>query len=293
MSQAYETELRPRSPFHLAASARFQGCGTRTFREGVLRVAFRAGGDPARAVVTQRADGRLLVRVEAADVPAAIDHVRFALGAEDDISPFLERAAADPLLGSVVRRQRGLRPLRLSSVAHASLRAMAGQLISSSEARRIERAVIATTMPRDRDLRLPPSTADLAALTPARLERVGLAGRRAAALVRVCRTLELERLHEHPTPAVVRRIVREPQLGPWTAGVICLEGLGRYEHGLVGDLGLIRLCERQLGRPATADDTAALLARWGEWAGLASTYYLHHPLAGTRGEKARARVAPG
>ena len=75
--------------------------------------------------------------------------------------------------------------------------------------------------------------------------------------------------------------------------MICLEGLGRYEHGLVGDLGLIRLCERQLGRPATADDTAALLARWGEWAGLASTYYLHHPLAGTRGEKARARAVPG
>ena len=126
---------------------------------------------------------------------------------------------------------------------------MAGQLISSSEARRIERAVIATTMPRDRDLRLPPSTADLAALTPARLERVGLAGRRASALVRVCRTLELERLHDHPTDAVVRRIVREPQLGPWTAGVICVEGLGRYEHGLVGDLGLIRLCERQLRPP--------------------------------------------
>ncbi len=153
--------------------------------------------------------------------------------------------------GSVVRQRRGLRPLRLSSVAHAALRGMAGQLITSSEARRIERAVIATTMPRDRDLRLPPSTADLAALTPARLERAGLAGRRAAALVRVCRTLELERLHEHPTPAVVSRIVREPQLGPWTAGVICLEGLGRYDHGLVGDLGLIRLCERQLGRPAT------------------------------------------
>ena len=106
MPRPYETELRPRSPFHLAASARFQGCGTRSFRDGVLRLAFRAGTEPARAVVTQRADGRLLVRIEAGDVSTAVDHVRFALGTDDDITPFLERAADDAVLGGVVRRQR-------------------------------------------------------------------------------------------------------------------------------------------------------------------------------------------
>jgi hypothetical protein len=72
----------------------------------------------------------------------------------------------------------------------------------------------------------------------------------------------------------VRRLVEERTLGPWSAGVICLEGLGRYEHGLVGDLGLIKLCRSLLGREATADDTAQLLAHYGEWQGLASVYLL-------------------
>ena len=72
----------------------------------------------------------------------------------------------------------------------------------------------------------------------------------------------------------MRRIVEERTLGPWSAGVICLYGLGRYEHGLVGDLGLIKLCTRLLGRPATSEDTAELLAPYGDWAGLASVYLL-------------------
>jgi 3-methyladenine DNA glycosylase/8-oxoguanine DNA glycosylase len=89
----------------------------------------------------------------------------------------------------------------------------------------------------------------------------------------------------------VRRVCREPNLGPWTAGVICLQGLGRHEHGLVGDLGLIRLCGHLLGRPATPEDTAALLEPWGEWAGLASNLYLHHPLARQRGRLRAAALA--
>ena len=60
--------------------------------------------------------------------------------------------------------------------------------------------------------------------------------------------------------SAVRRIVEERTLGPWSAGVICLHGLGRYEHGLVGDLGLMKLCTPLLGRPATSEDTAELLS---------------------------------
>jgi 3-methyladenine DNA glycosylase/8-oxoguanine DNA glycosylase len=57
-------------------------------------------------------------------------------------------------------------------------------------------------------------------------------------------------------------------------GVIGLEGVGCYEHGLVGDLGLIKLCTALLGRPAEPEDTAELLSRYAEWQGLASVYLL-------------------
>jgi 3-methyladenine DNA glycosylase/8-oxoguanine DNA glycosylase len=55
---------------------------------------------------------------------------------------------------------------------------------------------------------------------------------------------------------------------------VCLQGLGRTEHGLIGDLGLIKLCSAHGGRRVEAAETAALLAPYGEWAGLASVYML-------------------
>jgi 3-methyladenine DNA glycosylase/8-oxoguanine DNA glycosylase len=50
--------------------------------------------------------------------------------------------------------------------------------------------------------------------------------------------------------------------------------VGRYERGLVGDLGLVKLCSALRGRWADADDTRELLDPYGEWAGLASVYLL-------------------
>ena len=85
----------------------------------------------------------------------------------------------------------------------------------------------------------PPQTSTLGALAPFECGGSGChdgAARPRSALPRV----ELERLHDVPTKTVVARIERERGLGPWSAGVVCLEGLGRYEHGLVGDLGLVK-----------------------------------------------------
>ena len=73
---------------------------------------------------------------------------------------------------------------------------------------------------------------------------------------------------------MAQRLERERGLGPWSVGVIGLEGLGCYHFGLVGDLGLIKLCTALHGRRAEPEDTAELLARYGEWQGLASMYLL-------------------
>jgi len=61
--------------------------------------------------------------------------------------------------------------------------------------------------------------------------------------------------------------------------VICLQGLGRFERGLVGDLGLVKLCSALRGRWVEPAETAELLTAYGEWSGLASVYLLAaHPL---------------
>jgi 3-methyladenine DNA glycosylase/8-oxoguanine DNA glycosylase len=151
----------------------------------------------------------------------------------------------------------------------------------------------------DGRLRAAPTGEELGRLAAADLRRLGLHARRAAALVRVCRSLHLERLREAPTAAVVARLGRERGIGPWSIGVVCLEGLGRPEHGLVGDLGLVKLLADLRGRRVEGWETAELLEPYGEWAGLASVYLLTAYGAGLvpglqprrRGEPARFRIA--
>jgi 3-methyladenine DNA glycosylase/8-oxoguanine DNA glycosylase len=275
-----EIAVRPRGPYSLALSMRLAGDATRRVREGLVTA--RCCGALARA--WQSPDGTVTIR---SDSVAAAEKLRWTLAVDDDHSEFLSRFAEDPLLGRATKHLRGYRPLRTATVAQALLRAVCGQLIDSKTARSLERRVIralqpghapvtvaATVTEGSRTLSEPPSTAVLAAVAPFELRRLGLHERRGAAVVRLCRSLELERFHDLPTEAVVHRIERERGLGPWSAGVVCLEGLGRFEHGLVGDLGLVKLLRTLRGRPVEGWETAELLEPYGEWAGLASVYLL-------------------
>jgi 3-methyladenine DNA glycosylase/8-oxoguanine DNA glycosylase len=278
-------DVRPRGPYSLALTARFASDATRRFAGGRLVALL-----PEPAAASQLPDGT--VRLEAAS-EAGIEHLRFVLALDDDHSELLGRFGDDPLLGASLRRFRGMRVLRVATVAQSLLRALCGQLVTSREARALERRILRATMPRGPGgLCEPPTREALAALSPVRLRTLGLAERRAAALVRVCRTLDLERLREVPTEAVAARLARERTLGPWSAGVVCLQGLGRSEVGLVGDLGLVKLLSARRGRPVEAWETQELLEPYGEWAGLASVYLLAGLAAGlVPGAPARRHAA--
>jgi 3-methyladenine DNA glycosylase/8-oxoguanine DNA glycosylase len=202
------------------------------------------------------------------------------LGLEDDHSEFLIRFAGDPILGESIRRMRGLRPMRTATVAHALLRAVSGQLIQASRARQIERLVVRASTEELDGLHAAPAADDLGRFSPAGLRNLGLGARRGAALIRLCRGLDLEGLKLLPTAVVARRLERERGLGPWSVGVVALEGLGRYERGLARDLGLVKLASALWGRPVIAEETDALLEPYGEWAGLASVYLLNGAAAG-------------
>lgn len=264
-------ELRPQGPYSLRVSGRHASDATRVVVNGTYRATIRVDDHLERVEAAQRGDGTIVV---AADSDAGVDHVRFALGLDDDHSEFVRRFANDPLLAETLRRVRGLRPVRTATVAQALLRAVAGQLIRASEARRIERRIIRATTPALGDLHAAPTTEELARYAPAQLARYGLGARRATALVRLCRTLDLEGLKGQPSSAVALRLNRERGLGPWSVGVICLEGLGRYEYGLARDLGLAKLASALWGRWVEAEESDTLLAPYEEWAGLASVYLL-------------------
>ena len=278
-------EVIPRGPYSLALSARGAGNACRRVRGGILSTALEIDGRIELAEAAQRCNGTVVLRAASA---RGLEALRFQLALDDDHSVFLERFAGDPLLGRSTRALRGLRPIRLATIAHALLRALCGQLITAREARAIEARVIHRVSPREFEsgLRAPPSQARLAALAPAELCRLGLAPRRASTLVRLCRTLDLERLRGLPFERVFARLERERAIGSWSLGVLCLEGFGGYSHGLSGDLGLVKLCSALEGRWVSEAGTGELLARYGEWAGLASLYLLQGsrrglvPLAG-------------
>jgi DNA-3-methyladenine glycosylase II len=221
-----------------------------------------AGGGAAEAV--QLADGRVLVR---ATTEPALEDARFVLALDDDTTEFDRRFAHDPLLATPLRRLRGLRPRRRPTVAHAALRAVCGQLVQASKALALERAV---TRACGED---PPTREALLSLSPAALTGCGLATSRAATLHRLCRTVDLERLKGAPDTALAR-LGRVSGIGPWSVGVIALQGLGRYDAGLVGDLALVKLQAALEGRWPEPADTARLLEPYGEWQGLASVFLL-------------------
>jgi 3-methyladenine DNA glycosylase/8-oxoguanine DNA glycosylase len=264
-------ELRPTGPYSLRVSGRGASDATRVVVDGTYRATIRVDERLERVQAAQRPDGTIVV---AADSDAGVDHVRFVLGLDDDHSEFVRRFATDPLLAETLRRVRGLRPVRTATVAQSLLRAVAGQLILASRARQIERTVIRRASPELDGLHAAPTCADLARFSPAQLGALGLGARRASALVRICRSLDLETLKTKPTEAVALRLERERGLGPWSVGIICLEGLGRYERGLARDLGLVKLATALWGRCVEADETDELLVPYGEWAGLASVYLL-------------------
>jgi 3-methyladenine DNA glycosylase/8-oxoguanine DNA glycosylase len=266
-----ERVVRPTGPFSLAQSLKHASDATRYLRDETLTTTLRVGSRVEVGSVSQLVDGRVVLRAQTEE---GLERLRFVVPIDADHTEFLRRFARDPLIGATTQQFQGMRQLRLPTVAQAFLRAFCGQLIDSRHARELEVKIVRAISPRidGTSLREPPTSAMFARLAPVRLRQLGLHARRAAALVRICRGTDVERLHDLPTERAAAFIERERGLGPWSSGVICLEGLGRHERGLVGDLSLIKLMSRLRGRWVEGWETAELLAPYGEWAGLASVY---------------------
>lgn len=266
-----EDLVRARGPFSLRESMRHVGDATRRYNGRVFVCLFELDGRLERAACWQETDGAIALRAVSEE---GLERLKAALPLDRDHSEFLRRFAGDKLLRRTIRLLRGKRPIRLGTVTHSLVRAVCGQLIESSRARRIEQRLIRATCPTDGVLYASPQPAAFCDFAPAALQRFDLSARKAATIVRLCRTLDLERLREVTPAGAAQRLERERGLGPWSVGVIGLEGLGCYDFGLVGDLGLVKLCTALHGRRAKPEDTAELLARYGEWQGIASVYLL-------------------
>jgi 3-methyladenine DNA glycosylase/8-oxoguanine DNA glycosylase len=287
-----EVELRvqvaPRGPFRLPLRNGADGMLRR--HGGVLERLLHHHDVPVLVRVAQPRE-QVLFAARAGTPQAAaygIERMRFMLGVDEDLRPFLRRFARDPLIGGSLRRRPWLRASRRPEPFEALAWAICEQLIDYERAAAIERRMLAAIGRRwvgaggaERGLRDLPAVAVLAGTAPALLQSFDLAGARALALVRAAREVARGRvdLHSPEHERAWRRLRAIPGIGRWTVEMLALHGQGRHDQVPAGDLGLLKLTGRLLsgGDPhALADERQVreLFAPYGEWAGLAAAHLL-------------------
>jgi len=255
-------------------------------RGRVLERLLHDGEHPVLVRVAQPAPERVVFGARAASREAArhgIARMRFALGVDEDLRPFLRRFAGDPLIGRSVRRRPWLRVARRPEPFEALVWAICEQLIEYERAAAIERRVVAVLGRRwvgwdgeHSPLADCPEARVLAGTSPALLQSLDLGAGRARALVRAAGEVARGRidLHDPDHERGWRRLRTIPGIGAWTVEMLALHGQGRNDQLPAGDLGLLKLVGRALagGDPqgfAEEPQVRDFFAPYEEWAGLA------------------------
>jgi DNA-3-methyladenine glycosylase II len=318
MSSARAVELEVRPPWPYRLPSRGGGDGVMRARGGVLARLMHVDGRPVVVHAWRRADGAIALRASFGDeveigrvigtqtrprrekgdpvagAPApelletAVERMRFALGVDDDYAELYARFKRDPLLGPAIRRKPWHRPARRPWGWEALAWAVTKQLIETSRAGEIQRRIVRRWGPRIDDPRVGPlrdvPPADLiAGRAPAELAAMDLSAGRSLALIRCAREIAAARV-DPADPADDARLLRIPEIGPWTVQCLGLYGRGEADSLPAGDLAYIKLVGRLagLGRRATVDEVEELFAPYAPYRGLAGSFMLasYHALAG-------------
>lgn len=230
----------------------------------------------------QVARDRLTVEVtsEAADHEPATELLKSMLGIDRSADAFVEAARQVPWLAAIVDRFRGLRPPRYPSLWEASVNAVVFQQVSLQSASAIIGRLITTlgepVTIDGRWLYAFPSLERFHDTPDAPLRAAGLSAGKLGTLRRVVDgirsgALSAERLERLPSAEAARDLQEIRGIGPWTAAVILLRGLGRLDVFPPKDSGVAANL-RRLTDDAT--EMGALLEKLGEQRGLLYFYLL-------------------
>ena len=285
-----QAEIAPAGPFRLPRRTGMDGMLRRRGR-GLERL-LHERHVPVRVRVWQPSPGAVRFAACAESRTAAeygIARMRFALGLDEDLRPFLRAFAGDRLIGPSLRRRPWLRAPRRPQPFEALAWAICEQLIEYERAAAIQRRLLARLGRRwphgdDGALRDLPEPEVLARTSPALLQSLDLGGSRARALVQAAREVAAGRVQldgnsEADHERCWRRLRAIPGIGPWTVEMLALAGQGRDDQLPAGDLGLRKLAGRLLsgGDPkavAGEGEVRELFAPYGPWAGLAAAHVM-------------------
>ena len=179
----------------------------------------------------------------------ALALVKRMLGMERDVAPFGRAAEGIPWLGPLAQRMRGVRPPRYPTLWEASVNAIVFQQLSLLAASAIvRRLIVGLGRSVDSDgvaLYTFPSAESFLGAEDDVLRAAGLSVGKLSTLRRVAEALEAGTLNEamleeRASPDAVTLLHGIKGIGPWTATVILLRGLGRLDVFPMNDSSVAR-----------------------------------------------------
>jgi len=179
----------------------------------------------------------------------ALALVRRMLGVDRDLAHFDRAAAAIPWLNPLAVRMRGVRPPRYPTLWEACVNAIVFQQVSLHAASAImHRMIVALQPPHDSggvSLYQFPTAAMVLRTDDGLLRKAGLSSGKLATLRRVGEALaagmlDETMLEERASPDAAALLREIKGIGPWTAAVILLRGLGRLDVFPMNDTSVAR-----------------------------------------------------
>jgi len=256
--------------------------------DGTYVYAAPAANHPAIVRVRQTSPTELEATIDAdprdaAELSRLPPLVARSLGAERDLSPFYRMAASLPWLAPLVRRVRGLKPPRYRTIWEACVNAVVYQQVSLHAASAVVYRIIDAFGTRLESegarVSLFPGAEQVLAASDDTLRSMGLSSGKLATLRRAADamssgTLDAARLEELPSADAAELLRRIKGIGPWTAAVMLLRGIGRLDVFPMNDSGVAR--NLALATGDTTADVAKILDALGTQKGM---LYYHLLLA--------------
>jgi DNA-3-methyladenine glycosylase II len=208
--------------------------------------------------------------------------LRRVLGLDVDPAPLQGLANAERRLRAAARALRGMRPPRYSGLFEAFASVVPFQQLSLDAGvaivgRLVER--FGTHLERDgRRLYAFPAAETIAATRVERLKQCGLSVRKAETLRLVAKAIASGKLSEQhlcclSSPDALRFLTELPGIGPWSASLVLLRGLGRLDVFPPGDVGAVAGL-RALMHLRAAAPLERIIERFGDYRGYLYFYAL-------------------
>jgi AraC family transcriptional regulator of adaptative response / DNA-3-methyladenine glycosylase II len=279
---ALSLRLPVRTPFayeglfgHLAASA---VPGVEEVRDGAYRRTLRLPNGNGIVSLTPQPDHVRcqLVLDDFRDLATAIARCRRLLDLDADPEAVVDALSADPDLTALVAKAPGQRIPRTVDEQELALRVVLGQQVSMKAARTHARRIVTAYGHPVADFtggltHVFPTVEHLVEIDPAHLAFPKSRQRSLTRLIGAMANGDLVLDAGSDWNRAREQLLELPGIGPWTAEVIAMRGLGDPDAFPVSDLG-VRMAAMQLGLPADPRPLTERSARWRPWRSYATQH---------------------